>query len=138
MFFAYQRIYSDYYRLSTWQKNNPLAYSSDYLIAKLSQQADPYAYDGSILPLLHLSKNKASGVTSFLNYNINSPFCLRYRPWKRDYFTNVEPSPLYNPRQYSVYRHEIGSPTILTDLGVMSPSSNVGSVVTDQDNYFES
>lgn len=138
LFFAYQRIFSDYYRLSTWQKNNPLSYSSDYLVSKLSQKEDPYSYDGSILPLLHLSKNKSSGVTTFLNYNINSPFCLRYRPWKRDYFTNVEPSPLYNPSQYSVYRHNAGTPAILSELGVMSSSSAAGSFVSDQDSYFYS
>lgn len=68
MFFAaYQKIYYDYYRLSDREVNNATAYNLDNFY-------DTGIVDESILADL---------------------FKLRYRAWKRDFFTNTQISPLF-------------------------------------------
>lgn len=94
-FFAYQKIFSDYYRLSDYTPNNPLSYSADRYICYVSTQgvSSTWAFPA----FLSYSKSVPSGMfteTSYEWYNPNSPFCLRYRPWKKDYFTNLYPTPL--------------------------------------------
>lgn len=74
-FCAYQAIYYDYYRLSNWQANDNKAYN-----------LDTYQSLGDIL---------ASGNSSKRGF-IRKWFTLRYRPWQRDYFKAVEPSPIVN------------------------------------------
>lgn len=63
---AYQKIYFDYYRLTDRELNDPLAYN-----------LDAYYEGGSIL-----------------DFNMAKMFKLRYRPWKKDFFTNLFTSPL--------------------------------------------
>lgn len=65
---AYQKIFNDYYRLDDWTAPNPTSYNID---------------------------------SSFDDYNINkgyyrSIFKLRYRPWKKDYYTNLSRNPYFN------------------------------------------
>lgn len=74
-FCAYQAIYYDYYRLSNWQANDNKAYN-----------LDAYQSIGDILAAGNSSKRAS----------IRKWFTLRYRPWQRDYFKAVEPSPIVN------------------------------------------
>lgn len=65
---AYQKIYNDVYRLGDYESNNPQSYN-----------LDSYA------------KGSSSAVS-----NLPYLLSLRYRPWKKDFFTNVMPSPVFN------------------------------------------
>lgn len=64
---AYQAIYYDYYRLSNFFENNTRAYNTDFLDLGFLETSD----------LLSIT-------------------ALHTRPYKRDYFKNIEPSPLQN------------------------------------------
>lgn len=67
MFFAaYQKVYFDYYRLSDRETNDAEAYNFD----KWFNTGDMSAIAAKL-------------------------FRLRYRPWKRDFFTNIQVSPLF-------------------------------------------
>ena len=74
-FCAYQAIYYDYYRLSNWESNDNKAYNLDM-----------FQNNHDILA----SSNSAK------RYAIRKWFNLHYRPWQRDYFKAVEPSPVVN------------------------------------------
>lgn len=63
---AYQKIYSDYYRLSDRELNDPRSYNLDDFFDDAEIASD-------MIPKL---------------------FRLRYRPWKKDFFTNIFTSPL--------------------------------------------
>lgn len=63
---AYQKIYSDYFRLSDRETNNPQLYNVD-----------------SLAQVGYIPNSRAAGI-----------FTLRYRPWKRDFLTNIFVSPL--------------------------------------------
>lgn len=122
--YCYHRIFSDYYRLSTWEQNDPFSYSEDYLLrykesAKLTQTS-------YLPPFLHYSKNVSSSIPAFSNYNRKSPFTIRYRPWKRDYFTNVEPSPLYDVSN-NIYRN--------SSAGVDEASLDINKILGDTTAY---
>lgn len=65
---AYQKIFNDYYRLDDWTAPDPTSYNVDS------------AFDTS-----NISK------TFF-----RSIFKLRYRPWKKDYYTNLSRNPYFN------------------------------------------
>lgn len=73
---AYQKIYSDYYRLTDWEENDVFSYNVDRFIA--------YA-DGS------------SQGPDIPNSCIEKMLTMRYRPWSKDYFTNIFPEPLFGP-----------------------------------------
>lgn len=75
---AYQAIYFDYYRLSSWESNKTYAYNCD----TLASQLDPYFIGQGVY-------NNVSRLKSVLE--------LRYRPYARDYFKALEPSPLVGP-----------------------------------------
>lgn len=72
---AYQAIYFDYYRLNSWEPNKTYAYNCD----TLANQADPYFIGRG-------AYNNVNRMAQVLQ--------LRYRPYARDYFKAVEPSPL--------------------------------------------
>lgn len=65
---AYQKIYMDYYRLSDREASDSSYYSLDSMYQTSS---------------------------SFDIVKAAKFFKLRYRPWKRDFFTSVSPSPLF-------------------------------------------
>lgn len=71
---AYQKIYFDYYRLSDREVNDPLCYNFDSYI------------DGSNIQ------------------NVKDLFKLRYRPWKKDFFTNIYVSPLFGYDSVNAWR----------------------------------
>lgn len=65
---AYQKIFNDYYRLDDWTAPNPTSYNID----------SSFAY----------STINKSFYTSI--------FKLHYRPWKKDYYTNLSRNPYFN------------------------------------------
>ena len=84
-FAAYQKIFSDYYRLSDWQPNDVYSYNFGWLnkqdITKLDLYFQTFYYNYSLA-----------------NTGYYQLFKLRYRPLKKDYFTSVLPSPYFNPQ----------------------------------------
>lgn len=67
---AYQKIYSDHFRLSDRQVNRPDLYNFDHY------------QDGTVTPI---------------NGSSSNGFCtLQYRPYRKDFFTNTYVSPLYD------------------------------------------
>lgn len=73
LFAAYQKIFMDYYRNTQWTRDNPYSYSLTYFYKLGSYQ--------SVL------NNFGAGTDGDL-------FKLRYSPLKKDFFTNLLPSPL--------------------------------------------
>lgn len=71
---VYQKIFMDYYRLTDWTPNNPFAYSLNHLFKSGSYQ---------------------SAIDSIKGSYGEGMFRLRYRPLKKDFFTNVFPTPLF-------------------------------------------
>ena len=69
---AYQAIYYDYYRLSNWESNYNKAYNLDD-VSNVNH-----------VPLTDYTR-------------LRQIFSLRYRPYQRDYFKAIEPSPLLSP-----------------------------------------
>jgi hypothetical protein len=69
---AYQKIYYDFYRLQQYEAIYPKAFN-----------IDSYGLDGS-----------SSSIT--LDANAANIFTLRYRPWQKDIFTNLIPTPNFN------------------------------------------
>lgn len=93
-FFVYQKIYYDYYRNSQFEGNNVLNYNYDWPLR-----------DGLDLDESGCAPSIPVGASDYLS----SMFTLRYRPLKKDFFTNVLTSPLYslnpsadtNPNSYN-------------------------------------
>lgn len=84
LFCAYQKIWFDYYRLSDRTANDPRAYNLDQFYT--------------------------SGSITWDNYqeSVSQMFSLRYRPWKRNFYTSLYTSPLFGSKS----------------LGAFDPSSN--------------
>lgn len=100
-FAVYQKIYYDYYRLSQFESNVIRAYNFD---VSLRNEADG-------LPSLALNHicgvSSTDGLTGVGDY-FGDLLTLHYRPLKKDFFTNVIQSPLYdltnsalNPNTYN-------------------------------------
>lgn len=73
--YAYQRIWFDYFRRDDWSPLLPCAVNMDY-----------FTLNGISPGYSNLGDDGTSG----------NPFVLRYHPLKRDYFTSVIPSPLFD------------------------------------------
>lgn len=97
-FAAYQKIFSDYYRLSDWQDNDVYSYNFGWLnkadVSSVDTYFENFYYDNS---------------TSNTGYF--QLFKLRYRPLKKDYFTSVFPTPYFNPQtSVSAYGNGVQNP----------------------------
>lgn len=73
---AYQKIYSDYYRDSQWERFNPTIFNVDWMTG----QSDP----------VFNSDNLTQNFTSYSNM-----FDLRYANWQKDMFHGVIPNQQY-------------------------------------------
>lgn len=73
--YAYQRIWFDYFRRDDWSTLLPRAVNMDY-----------FTLNGLSPQYSNLGDDATSG----------NPYVLRYHPLKRDYFTSVIPSPLFD------------------------------------------
>lgn len=86
---AYQKIFFDFFRNTQYTSSNPYAYNAGYAM-KSSNTTDSgpgWSYDYS---------NIYTG-TSTTGINIyNGLFKLRYHPMKKDFFTSIQPTPLFN------------------------------------------
>lgn len=96
--YAYQRIWFDYFRRDDWSTLLPRAVNMDYFT--LSGLSPEYS---------NLGDDATSG----------NPFVLRYHPLKRDYFTSVIPSPLFD------------AASAISSYGSGSVSSDIDTAKTD-------
>ena len=80
---VYQKICYDYFRNSDWDENKPMIYNLNYYI-KL----------GSMSEALNLYHAEAGGFSSGEAYG--SLFSIHYHPFKKDFYTNIFPSPLFD------------------------------------------
>lgn len=105
---AYQKIYFDYYRLSDREANNPLCYNFDSYV------------DGSNV------------------VNVKDLFTLRYRPWKKDFFTNTYVSPLFGSTSLNSWSAENGSsaPLVQQFQNWLSGRNDVSLLTVDQSDQF--
>ena len=81
---VYQKICFDYFRNSDWDSNKPMLYNLNYYI-KL----------GSMAEGIHLFHAKDSDSYSD-DREYGSFFTIHYHPLKKDFFTNIYPSPLFD------------------------------------------
>lgn len=92
--YVYQRIWFDYFRRDDWSALLPRAVNMDY-----------FTLNGSSPEYSNFGDDTTSG----------NPYVLRYHPLKRDYFTSVIPSPLFDSvSDISSY----GSGSSSNDIGV--------------------
>lgn len=79
---AYQKIYSDFYRDSQWEKSAPYTFNLDYLNGT-----------GSTMDIFASLKSNSEALLRFINnYNF---FDLRYCNWQKDLFHGVVPQAQY-------------------------------------------
>ena len=75
--FAYQKIYSDYFRFSQWEKSEPFTFNFDY-------------YTGGNI----LGNFLTASIADRKKYmRSNNLFTMRYANWHKDMFMGVMPSP---------------------------------------------
>lgn len=87
---AYQKIYSDFYRDSQWEKSAPYTYNVDYITGIGQPDLDITS---------HIDMSNQTAYMRFLNnYNL---FDLRYCNWQKDLFHGVLPQAQYG--ETSVY-----------------------------------
>lgn len=100
---AYQAIYYDYYRLSSWENNIPYAYNLDNCASSMSMfRANDF----------YRRKDMATNINPL--YRL---WQLHYRPYQRDYFKALEPSPLVSSTGILDNQFLIGSSFNAENLG---------------------
>ena len=82
-FCAYQKIYSDFYRLSDRVSNEPSTYNLDDFIYSGTRTINPGTF------ALRFGQ-------------------LRYRPWKKDFFKNTQVSPLFGSQSINAQPSTVG------------------------------
>lgn len=85
---AYQKIFNDYYRLDEWTAPNPNSYNVDS------------SFDTGVI-----SKS-----------NFRDIFKLRYRGWKKDYFTNLCRNPYFNASYANASAYDWNGLTSMSSL----------------------
>lgn len=80
---AYQKIYSDFYRDSQWEKSSPSSYNVDYMTG---------AGGSTTLDIMSYLKDSAVLGRFLASYNL---FDLRYCNWQKDLFHGVVPQAQY-------------------------------------------
>ena len=90
-FQAYQKIFMDYFRISEYTPNNVFAFNAGYAMrdknGKGGTNAAGWAYDYQNINL------QSVGGTQYL---YNGLFKMRYHPLKKDFFTSIMPTPLFD------------------------------------------
>lgn len=96
---AYQKIYSDFYRDSQWERISPSTFNVDYL-------------DGSNMYVTDFYNND-----SFVkNYNM---FDLRYCNWQKDLFHGVLPHQQYGDTSFAPITPDVTGKLTLSNFGVV-------------------
>lgn len=99
---VYQKIWYDYFRISTWTANNPYAYN-------LNDGIKNGSFDDYVSAYYSVSGGKP--------FN-SSLFTLHYHPLKKDYFTNIETNPLFSVYDTGGYGvNEYGGSFDLSQIG---------------------
>lgn len=102
-FLAYQKIYSDYYRDSQWERIAPSTFNVDFMDGSGNNSIEPYL-DG------------ASSSDIITNYNL---FDLRYCNWQKDLFHGLVPHQQYGESAVvQTSDVESGNPTDFTILAL--------------------
>lgn len=125
---VYQKIWYDFFRISSWTACNPFAYNLNYGIKKGS-------FDSYIEPYYKMS---GSAPDKAENSNL---LTLHYHPLKKDFFTNIEPNPLFDVTDVSGYASSMwGEPNnlslnsvgslILSSYGIQLQGLNDGNTLT--------
>lgn len=105
---VYQKIWYDYFRISSWTANNPYAYN-------LNDGIKNGSFDDYVSAYYSVSGGKP------LN---SSLFTLHYHPLKKDYFTNIESNPLFSVYDVGGYGvNDFGSSFDLSQIGNMIMSA---------------
>lgn len=93
---CYQKIWYDYFRLSSWESSAPYVYN-------LNQ----YIKAGSFADALKLIGTASTGAGD-RESPAGSLFTMRYHPLKKDFFTSIEPTPLFDPLGDTSYNFGVG------------------------------
>lgn len=102
-FLAYQKIYSDYYRDSQWERIAPSTFNVDFMDGSGNNSIEPY-----------LDGDSSSDIIT--NYNL---FDLRYCNWQKDLFHGLVPHQQYGESAVvQTSDVESGSPTDFTILAL--------------------
>lgn len=102
-FLAYQKIYSDYYRDSQWERIAPSTFNVDFMDGSGNNSIEPYL-DGD------------SSADIITNYNL---FDLRYCNWQKDLFHGLVPHQQYGESAVvQTSNVESGKPTDFTILAL--------------------
>lgn len=102
-FLAYQKIYSDYYRDSQWERIAPSTFNVDFMDGSGSNSIEPY-----------LDGDSSSDIIT--NYNL---FDLRYCNWQKDLFHGLVPHQQYGESAVvQTSDVESGNPTDFTILAL--------------------
>lgn len=102
-FLAYQKIYSDYYRDSQWERIAPSTFNVDFMDGSGNNSIEPY-----------LNGDSSSDIIT--NYNL---FDLRYCNWQKDLFHGLVPHQQYGESAVvQTSNVESGNPTDFTILAL--------------------
>lgn len=102
-FLAYQKIYSDYYRDSQWERIAPSTFNVDFMDGSGNNSIEPY-----------LNGDSSSDIIT--NYNL---FDLRYCNWQKDLFHGLVPHQQYGESAVvQTSNVESGKPTDFTILAL--------------------
>lgn len=102
-FLAYQKIYSDYYRDSQWERIAPSTFNVDFMDGSGNNSIEPY-----------LDGDSSSDIIT--NYNL---FDLRYCNWQKDLFHGLVPHQQYGESAVvQTSDVESGNPTGFTILAL--------------------
>lgn len=102
-FLAYQKIYSDYYRDSQWERVAPSTFNVDFMDGSGNNSIEPY-----------LDGDSSSDIIT--NYNL---FDLRYCNWQKDLFHGLVPHQQYGESAVvQTSNVESGKPTEFTILAL--------------------
>lgn len=102
-FLAYQKIYSDYYRDSQWERIAPSTFNVDFMDGSGNNSIEPY-----------LDGDSSSDIIT--NYNL---FDLRYCNWQKDLFHGLVPHQQYGESAVvQTSDVESGKPTDFTILAL--------------------
>ena len=88
---AYQKIFMDYFRVSEYSPNNVFAFNAGYAMRDKGGEGGTntagWSYDYRNINL------QSAGGTEYL---YNGLFKMRYHPLKKDFFTSIIPTPLFD------------------------------------------
>lgn len=126
---VYQKIWYDFFRISSWTACNPFAYNLNYGIKNGS-------FDSYVDAFFKATPKQPE------NSNL---FTLHYHPLKKDFFTNIEPNPLFDVTDVSGYAsslwgeqnnlslNSVGN-LILSSYGIQLQGLNDGNALTSLGN----